>query len=104
MPRLYTSSSKNANNRVSDAFIEDGSYIRLQNISFSYTLPKAWLRKIYVNNVKIYCNLQNLHTWTKYKGYDPEVGCLWGETLMNGIDYGRYPSPRIYTFGLNVTF
>lgn len=103
-PRLYTSSGKNRNDRVSDAYIEDGSYIRLQNISFSYTFPKAWMKKLYIQNLKLYCNLQNLYTWTKYKGYDPEVGSLWGNTLMNGIDYGRYPSPRIYTFGLNVTF
>lgn len=103
-PRLYTSSGKNRNDRVSDAYVEDGSYIRLQNISLSYTFPKAWLKKLYINNLKLYCNLQNLYTWTDYKGYDPEVGSLWGNALMNGIDYGRYPSPRIYTFGLNVTF
>ena len=103
-PRLYTSSGKNRNDRVSDNYIEDGSYIRLQNISFSYTFPKAWMKKLYIQNLKLYCNLQNLYTWTKYKGYDPEVGSLWGNALMNGIDYGRYPSPRIYTFGLNVTF
>ncbi len=103
-PRLYTSSGSNRNDRVSDAYVEDGSYIRLQNISLSYTLPRTWLKHIYLSNVKIYCNLQNVHTWTKYKGYDPEVGSLWGNALMNGIDYGRYPSPRIYTFGLNVTF
>ena len=103
-PRLYTSSGLNRNDRISDAYIEDGSYIRLQNISLSYTLPKSWLKNLFINNVKVYCNLQNLYTWTKYDGYDPEVGCLWGNALMNGIDYGRYPSPRIYTFGLNVTF
>lgn len=103
-PRLYTSSGLNRNDRISDAYIEDGSYIRLQNISLSYTFPKSWLKNLFINNVKVYCNLQNLYTWTKYDGYDPEVGCLWGNALMNGIDYGRYPSPRIYTFGLNVTF
>lgn len=103
-PRLYTSSGSNRNDRVSDAYVEDGSYIRLQNISLSYTLPRTWLKHIYLTNVKVYCNLQNVHTWSKYKGYDPEVGSLWGNALMNGIDYGRYPSPRIYTFGLNVTF
>ena len=103
-PRLYTSSGINRNDRVSDAYVEDGSYIRLQNVSLSYTLPKNLIKKLYLTNVKIYCNLQNVHTWTKYKGYDPEVGSLWGNALMNGIDYGRYPSPRIYTFGVNVTF
>lgn len=101
MPRLYTSSYANNNNRVSDAYIEDGSYIRLQNVSLSYTLPRQWIHKVKLTNVKVYCNIQNLFTITKYDGYDPEVGSLWGDALKNGIDYNRYPSPRIYTFGLN---
>lgn len=104
MPRLYTDSSDNKNNRVSDAYVEDGSFIRLQNISLSYTFPKKWLKGLFLENVKLYCNIQNLHTWSKYKGYDPEVGSLYGNALLNGVDYGRYPSPRIYTFGLNVSF
>jgi len=104
MPRLYTDTSKHLNNRLSDAYVEDGSFIRLQNISLAYNLPKKWLQKIYLENVKVYCNIQNLYTWTKYDGYDPEVGSLYGNTLYNGIDYGRYPSPRIYTVGLNVQF
>ena len=103
-PRLYTRSSKYKNWRVSDRYIEDGSYLRIQNISLGYTLPKKWLQKTPLQNVKVYANLQNVYTWTKYKGYDPEVGNLWGNALYNGIDYGRYPSPRIYTFGLNVSF
>lgn len=104
MPRLYTESYTNNNNRVSDAYIEDGSYLRLQNISLSYTLPKKLLLSTFLTNVKLYCNIQNLFTITKYDGYDPEVGSLWGDALKNGIDYNRYPSPRIYTFGLNVSF
>jgi len=104
LPRLYTDSDKHLNWRMSDAYVEDGSYIRLQNISLAYTLPKDWVKRVYLENVKVYCNIQNVYTWTKYKGYDPEVGCLYGNTLLNGIDYGRYPSPRIYTFGINVSF
>ncbi len=104
MPRLYTDSYANNNQRVSDNFIEDGSYIRLQNVSFSYTFPRVWVRKLYLSNVKLYMNIQNLFTITKYSGYDPEVGSLWGDALKNGIDYNRYPSPRIYTFGINVSF
>ena len=104
MPRLYTSSYANANNRVSDAFIEDGSYIRLQNLSFSYTFPRKWISKIYLTNLKLYMNIQNLFTISKYDGYDPEIGSLWGDALKNGVDYNRYPSPRIYTFGINVAF
>ncbi len=104
MPRLYTDSGTNKNNRLSDAYIEDGSYIRLQNVSLSYTFPKKWISKLYISNLKLYVNIQNLFTITKYDGYDPEVGSLWGNALMNGIDYNRYPSPRIYTFGINVSF
>ncbi|MGI6232348.1 MAG: SusC/RagA family TonB-linked outer membrane protein [Prevotella sp.] len=104
MPRLYTSSSTNGNNRLSDLYIEDGSYLRLQNLSLGYTFPKSWLRNTFLNSVRIYTNIQNLFTITKYDGYDPEVGSLWGNALMNGIDYNRYPSPRIYTFGINVSF
>lgn len=104
MPRLYTESYKNNNNRMSDNYVEDGSYIRLQNISLAYTLPKNIVSKIYLQNVKVYCNLQNVYTWSEYKGYDPEVGSLWGNTLLNGVDYGRYPTPRVMTFGLNVAF
>lgn len=104
MPRLYTESYKNLNNRMSDNYVEDGSYIRLQNVSLAYTFPKNWIKKIHLENLKIYCNIQNLFTWSEYKGYDPEVGSLYGNTLLNGVDYGRYPSPRIYTVGLNVAF
>lgn len=104
LPRLYTDSYSNKNNRVSNLYIEDGSFIRIQNISLAYNLPKSLLRKTFLSNVKVYCNIQNLYTWSKYDGYDPEVGSLWGDALMNGIDYGRYPSPRIYTFGVNVSF
>ena len=103
LPRL-SASSTNANNRMSDLYIEDGSYLRLQNISLSYTLPKSIVRKIKLENIKVYMNLQNVYTWTKYNGFDPEVGAMYGDALMTGLDYGRYPSPRIYTFGLNVSF
>ena len=103
LPRL-SASSTNANNRMSDMCVEDGSYIRLQNVSLSYTLPKAIVRKIKLENVKVYMNMQNVFTWSKYNGFDPEVGAMYGDALMTGLDYGRYPSPRIYTFGLNVSF
>ncbi len=104
-PRISTSSASNQNYRMSDKYVEDGSYIRLQNISFAYSLPKHILERTnFFTNVKVYINLQNVYTWTKYKGYDPEVGSLYGQALYNGIDYGRYPSPKIYTVGLNFSF
>lgn len=104
MPALQESDANNNYSRVSDLLIEDASYIRLQNISVGYTLPQKWVRRIYLNNVRIYANIQNIYTWTKYKGLDPEVGSMYGDALMTGVDYGRYPSPRIYTIGLNVSF
>lgn len=103
LPRL-SASTTNANSRVSDLWVEDGSYIRLQNISLSYTFPKSIVNKLKLQNLKVYMNLQNVYTWTNYSGYDPEVGSMYGDALMTGVDYGRYPSPRIYTFGLNITF
>ena len=90
----------------SDRFIEDGSYLRIQNVSLGYTLPKKWMQGIGISNVKIYANLQNLYTFTKYKGYDPEIGISYGYqgSMLTGVDNGRYPSPRIYTFGINASF
>lgn len=104
MPALQESDANNNYTRVSDLLIEDASYLRLQNISVGYTLPQEWIRKVYLDNVRIYANIQNLYTWTKYKGLDPEIGAMYGDALMTGVDYGRYPSPRIYTIGLNVSF
>jgi TonB-linked SusC/RagA family outer membrane protein len=90
----------------SDRFVEDGSYLRIQNVSLGYTLPKLWVRKIGLTGIKVYANLQNLYTFSKYRGFDPEIGISYGYqgTLLTGVDNGRYPSPRIYTFGLNVSF
>ena len=104
MPAIQVSDANNNFGRVSDLLIEDASYIRLQNVSLGYTLPGNLVKKFYLDNVRVYFSAQNLHTWTKYKGLDPEVGAMYGDALMTGLDYGRYPSPRIYTFGLNVTF
>ena len=96
----------NDNDRISDRYIEDGSFIRLKNITLGYTFPKKWLSKVRLENVRVYCNLQNLHTWTKYKGYDPEVGYNTQDSSGHtyGFDSGRYPSPTTYSFGLNFSF
>ena len=90
----------------SNQFIQDGSYIRLQTLSLAYTLPKRWLSHAGISALKIYSNVQNLFTWTKYKGLDPEVGQGLGlnNQSINGFDDGRYPSPRICTVGINLTF
>jgi len=105
MPRMAASSASSTSNfRYSDKFVEDGSYLRVQNISIGYNLPKAFLTKLHIENLKLYANLQNVYTFTKYSGYDPEIGSYNQDALMTGIDNARYPSPRIYTFGLNLTF
>lgn len=94
------------NQRVSTRYIEDGSYLRIKNIVLGYTLPVRMLRKVQIDNVRIYANIQNLWTFTKYSGYDPEVGInpqdATGYTF--GFDQGRYPAPRIISFGVNLSF
>jgi len=102
--RMTTGSSQAWNNIFSDRFIEDGSYLRIQSVSIGYHLPGSIIHKIGIENVKIYANLQNVFTFTKYSGYDPEIGAIGQSALLSGIDNARYPAPRIFTFGLNLTF
>ncbi|MDL2303232.1 SusC/RagA family TonB-linked outer membrane protein, partial [Dysgonomonas sp. OttesenSCG-928-D17] len=105
MPRIAASSGASTSNyRFSDKFVEDGSFLRIQNISLGYNLPRKVISKMGLQNLKVYMNLQNVHTFTKYSGYDPEVGSSNQSVGLTGIDNARYPSPRIYTFGMNVTF
>lgn len=94
----------NDNNRISNRYIEDGSYLRIKNITFGYNLPRNLIKKISVENVRVYANIQNLHTFTKYSGYDPEVGASTASSNVYGLDNGRYPSPQIYSFGINLSF
>ena len=96
----------NDNDRISDRYVEDGSYLRIKNITLGYTFPKALLSKAKIENLRVYVNIQNLYTFTKYSGYDPEVGASTQDSsgLTYGIDNGRYPSPAMYSFGLNITF
>jgi len=96
----------NDNDRLSTRYVEDGSYIRLKNISMGYNLPKTVAQKWNVENIRISVNIQNLYTLTKYQGYDPEVGASTQDSsgLTYGVDNGRYPSPTTYSCGLNITF
>lgn len=90
-------------NDVYSRFIEDGSFLRLKNITLGYSLPDRWLSKIYVSKLRLYVTLQNLYCLTKYKGYDPEVNTL-SSNLMPSFDYGAYPRSRVFTFGVDVKF
>lgn len=94
----------NDNDRVSDRYIEDGSYIRIKNVTLGYTLPKSIISKAKFDNVRIYTNIQNVATFTEYSGYDPEIGASTASPNVMGLDNGRYPSPTVWSFGLNVTF
>lgn len=96
----------NENTRVSERYIENGSYLRVKNITLGYTFPKQWIKHIGLENLRLSCNIQNLWTITGYKGYDPEIGASTSDMngYVYGLDNGRYPSPTVYSFGLNVTF
>ena len=99
-------SDPNDNDRLSTRYIEDGSYLRIKNITLGYTFPKNMLQKVKVENLRLYCNIQNLYTFTKYTGFDPEVGASTQDSsgLTFGVDNGRYPSPMTCSFGVNITF
>lgn len=101
-----TINDPNDNDRISSRYIEDGSYLRIKNITLGYTFPKKWMEKARIENLRIYCNIQNLYTFTKYSGYDPEIGASTQDStgLTYGLDNGRYPSPTMYSFGINITF
>lgn len=78
-----------------DRFIEDGSFIRLQNITLGYTFETDWFR-----NLRVYVSGDNLFILTDYKGYDPEVNTFTGQAI--GVDYTNYPRARTYSFGVNI--
>lgn len=87
--------------------VEDGSFLRLNNISIGYSLPKRWISKMYMTKFRIYATVYNALTWTKYTGYDPEVSATRNSSysqLTPGVDYSAYPKSRNYTVGVNVIF
>jgi hypothetical protein len=103
LPRA-TINDPNDNDRISDRYIEDGSYVRLKNITLGYTFPKRAIQKLHIENLRLYANIQNLLTLTGYSGYDPEIGASTASANVMGLDNGRYPSPTVYSFGLNISF
>lgn len=94
----------NENDVMSDRYIEDGSYLRVKNIALGYNVPSSLLKKYRIESLRVYTNIQNLLTWTNYSGFDPEIGASTANNDVYGLDNGRYPSPQVYTFGLNLTF
>ena len=83
--------------------VEDGSFLRLKNVSLGYSLPAKLLKPLSMSQCRIYASVQNLYTWTAYTGYDPEVSTK-NTALTPGYDYSAYPRARTMTFGVNITF
>ncbi|GHN01077.1 SusC/RagA family TonB-linked outer membrane protein [Cytophagales bacterium WSM2-2] len=110
VPRIQSSKGLNNNfDRYTSTYVEDGSYARLKNVTLSYNLPASLIGKQKViRGVRVAVSAQNLLTITNYKGYDPEVGAYVGNSYsgdaMVGVDYGRYPLTKVYSFSLGVEF
>ena len=96
----YSFTDANNNSRVSDRYVEDGSFIKVRNILLGYNFQVAPIKKIF-KSVRLYAQVKNAFTFTKYSGYDPEVGTSGG---VPGFDNGRYPSSRMYTFSAAFDF
>jgi hypothetical protein len=102
LPRL-TRLDNNKNSRVSDAWIENGNFLKISNIQIGYTLPRDIVKKLLIQNARVYFAIQNLCTISPYTKYgDPECG--QGNVIYSGLDTGRYATPRTFQFGLNITF
>lgn len=96
MPRAVFG-DPNQNNRISDRFVENGSYLRLKTISLAYNFPREWLKVLTIENARLTLSCENVATITGYSGFDPEVG-------INGIDLSTYPISRTFNIGLNFNF
>jgi hypothetical protein len=102
MARL-TRLDNNKNSRVSDAWIENGNFLKISNIQIGYTLPRDITKKLMIQNARVYVAVQNLCTISPYTKYgDPEVG--QGNVIYTGLDTGRYATPRTFQCGINLTF
>lgn len=111
-------STTGMNNAVSSRWVEDASYLRINNITLGYQLPKKTLQRLMVQQARVYLSVQNAYTWTKYLNYNPETsnyeastpvannagGTVTGSPLTGGVDYGAYPLARTYTLGINLGF
>ncbi|WP_338874873.1 TonB-dependent receptor [Spirosoma sp. SC4-14] len=92
------------NDYLSSRFLEDGSYLRLKNVSLGYNFPKKWISKYKVGNARLYASATNLLTWTRYSGPDPEVSTLDGSTTAQGIDFFTFPQVKTVLVGLSLSF
>lgn len=91
-------------NDVYSRFIENGSFLRLKNITLGYTLPHKWTRKFHASKLRVYATGQNLFCISGYSGYDPEVNSASSNPMTPGLDWGAYPKSRVFTFGIDLQF
>ncbi len=99
-PRLTTGATRN--NVFSSYFVEDGSFLRLRNVQFGYSIPTSALKKIKVDGIRVYLSANNLFTLTRYQGFDPDIGA--SNALTAGVDYGMYPQAKSLMGGVQITF
>lgn len=97
-----TNASKSFDSRFTDFIVEDASFIRLKNVTLSYTIPRKWVS--FMDNLKLFVSGGNLLTLTHYKGFDPEVNSQAGKGMMPGVDNGTIPQYRTFSFGVNIGF
>jgi hypothetical protein len=108
--RMSGGNKNNNFQRHTDKYVEDGSFVRLKNVTLNYNLPASLLTKLkYIKGARVGVSAQNVYTWTKYSGYDPEVGSYVGPNANAanaaiGVDYGRYPITPVYSVNLGVDF
>ena len=101
--RNFRTNGQGPSGVYSSRTIEDGSFLRLKNLSLGYTLPSKITKKFFVQKLRVYFSAQNLVTWSNYSGYDPEVSTK-NTALTPGYDWSAYPRSRVYNFGINVVF
>lgn len=96
----YIATDPNSNIRVSDRYVEDGSFVKIKNIQIGYTFPALVTKNIF-SKLRVYMQVRNAFVFTKYQGFDPELG-VGGALLETGVDRGAYPQPRTYSFGIDI--
>jgi hypothetical protein len=102
-PRMTVDDANN-NMRFSDRYVEDASYFRLKNVQIGYTLPASLTSKFKVKTLRLYLSADNILTWTRYKGYDPEIGEFYYNPLYIGVDPAGYPQAMTLRTGASITF
>lgn len=104
VPRATNGPTAELNRRVSSRFVEDGSYLRIKNLTFGYSFNKELLQRVHISNLRLYMSIQNLFTFTRYTGLDPEVNYSGNSTDALGTEFFTYPQARAFTLGLNLKF